>query len=518
MSLILKIFDTIYSLGFIVVLPVLLAAVGLVLGLGPGRSLRSGAATAAALFGVNLIVNRVGIELLSATQLIAEKYGLAPEVVNLQYSASSSLAFGSRVNAYVIPACLLLNLLLVLIGCCRTFDIDVWNLWHVSFIGALVESLTGSFLYGILSALIGFVFILIVADMSSSSVERATGVEGVTIANPFAMAYAPVAWGVNRLIDLIPGSDEKPLTFSVLARRYGVLGEPALWGAVIGAALGVIAGQDVYGVLQLAAVCAVALILIPTAGRLLVRGLSPITGALNDRVNARGRTKGRFSIGLSTALGMTDPTVIVVTLVLVPLALLFGTYLPGVRMLPVDDVAMLMYIVMAAVMLSRGRLVRSLVSGLVAAMVALWCGSGLAELFTQAARALDYDRYGQLGIVNTLADGASPLAWAEVQAAAFGTPGFALMILVLLVMLTVNRNRIAAEHKLCLVAMGQEVRPVAGDMRHWTSFLRENRRAAAHAEEKPVEKKKRAPRKKPAKAQEKTGSGEAPSAGGKKEE
>ena len=51
---------------------------------------------------------------------------------------SASVAYNTTVGAFIIPVCLAVNLVLLLLGCTRTINIDLWNYWHFAFIGAVI--------------------------------------------------------------------------------------------------------------------------------------------------------------------------------------------------------------------------------------------------------------------------------------------------------------------------------------------------------------------------------------------
>lgn len=80
--------------------------------------------------------------------------------------------------------------------------------------------------------------------------------------------------------------------------------------------------------------------------------------------------------------------------------------LPGNLVLPQGDVAMLLYLMIFVTAMSGGCLLRSLVTGLISAIVMLYSGTLLTYLFTAAAKAMDAATYGA-GEFNTLCNTAN---------------------------------------------------------------------------------------------------------------
>ena len=134
---------------------------------------------------------------------------------------------------------------------------------------------------------------------------------------------------------------------------------------------------------------------------------------------------------------------IVVTLMVAPIIMLMAGSIPGNRMMLQGDIVMLPYII-AVVMVCRGDLVRSLLAGVLASSLMLWCSSSLSELFTIAAVTANAPAYETLGTIANFSNGGNPLVWLAVQAGSYGFAGMALLVVAAVTLAVWNHNRITS--------------------------------------------------------------------------
>jgi len=67
----------------------------------------------------------------------------------------------------------------------KTIYIDMWNLWHLALMDALILSVTKSFLLEILSVILITIYNIKMADWTAPHVEIEGGLPGVTISPVF---------------------------------------------------------------------------------------------------------------------------------------------------------------------------------------------------------------------------------------------------------------------------------------------------------------------------------------------
>lgn len=440
MNWFLHIFEIFIRSGWLIITPTLLTLCGMAMGLRFWDSLRSGVRTAAAIFGLNLMVNSLGNSLSGVIADIALNHQLALEVTDAGWGASSAIASASQINAWIVPLYAAVNWVLLLSRCTRTLNLDLWNLWHVSFIGAMVERLTDSFAYGMVSAAAMGAMLLVLSDRCGWRMGRYCQLAGVSVANGYVSAAVPFALVAEHLMNFIPGRPRLVLDRS--PEPQSTLASPVAWSFAIGILLGVLAGRDGYGILQLAMTFGALAFLAPYLGQALSAAVLPVSEAVTGFSREKLGMKGNLYLGLTPTAALGNGTVIVVTLMVAPLITFLAGAIPGNRFLPQGDIVMLPYIIGLIVLICRGDLVRSLLAGVMVSSVMVWCSSSLAELFTLGAVTANAEAYEQLGTISNFSDGGNPLAWLAVQAGSYGFAGMALLVVAAITLVMWNRNRI----------------------------------------------------------------------------
>lgn len=446
------------DLGPSVVLPVLITVFGLILGLPFGKSFRAGVTIGIGFIGINLVIGLLGSQVAPAAAGMAEGIGVTLDVVDVGWPSSAAIAFGSSIGAMIIPLGLLVNVVLLLTGLTRTFDIDLWNYWHSALIGALVGAVTGSYLLGLLSAAVHLALILAMADLTAPIVQKYFQLPEISFPHGTSAPYGLLAIPLNRVFDAIPGLRRLDATPEAIQRRFGLFGETLVMGLVLGLLIGVLGygldspREDSLAILTLAISLAAAMFLLPRMVAILMEGLMPISEAARSFVQKRfpGRT---FYIGLDSAVAVGQPSVIATSLLLVPVTLLIAVVLApaGNRVLPLVDLATIPFIVAVMVPIFRGNIVRSVIGGGLLIGAGLFVATWIAPLFTQVAVDSGFALEEGQTTISSLVDGANPLTGVFVGAARLGLPGvlvlaaLCLAAVVAVRMAMVRRDRRAAE-------------------------------------------------------------------------
>ena len=440
------------DLGPSVVLPVLITVFGVILGLSVGKSFRAGVTIGIGFIGINLVIGLLGAQVAPAAAGMAEGVGVTLDVVDVGWPSSAAIAFGSSIGAMIIPLGLVVNVLLLMTGLTRTFDIDLWNYWHSALIGALVAAVTGNYLLGLLSAAVHLALILAMADLTAPIVQKYFQLPEISFPHGTSAPYGLLAIPLNRVFDAIPGLRRLDATPEAIQKRFGLFGETLMMGLVLGLLIGLLGygvdspREDSIAILTLAISLAAAMFLLPRMVAILMEGLMPISEAARAFVQKRfpGRT---FYIGLDSAIAVGQPSVIATSLLLVPVTLLIAVVLApaGNRVLPLVDLATIPFIVAVMVPIFRGNIVRSVIGGGVLIGAGLFVATWIAPLFTQVAVDSGFALEEGQATISSLVDGANPLTGLFVGAAQLGLPG--VLVLAILCMAGVAAVRVVMRRR-----------------------------------------------------------------------
>ena len=441
------ILNYIVDLGPQVMMPIIITIFGLVLGAKFGKALRAGLTVGVGFIGLNLVIGLLGGSLGPAAQEMVTRLGLNLTVIDVGWPAAAAIAFASRVGALIIPIGLVVNIVMLLTNTTQTLDIDIWDFWHFAFTGALVTGATGSIMYGIIAAVLNMIIIMVIADLTAPGIEKYIGLPGISLPHGFSGAFVPGALVVNKILDLIPGINKIEIDTETLQKRFGVFGEPLIIGTVIGIVIGIAAGYNLKGILVLGITLGGVLVLIPKMAAMLMEGLIPISDSAQEFVSKKFKNRGKIYIGLDSAVGIGHPTTLSVSLVLVPITIILAAILPGNRVLPFADLAVIPFSLVMLIPITKGNVFRTFIIGFINMAVGLLIATNLAPLHTQMAIDANFTMPPGATMISSICDGANPLSWLFTRLMSIPFIGVSILAVIALGMAVYNRQRIIKENR-----------------------------------------------------------------------
>lgn len=362
METLLSFFQGFINLGAAVMLPVVIAILGLFFGMKLGQAIKSGLFVGIGFQGLCLAV-----DLLTTTiQPVMDYYAQMDagyDVLEIGFAALGGAAWTVPFAVLAIPAIVIIDLILVRLKITKVLNVDIWNFMHFLVPGALAYALFGSALLGFCVTVALSVITLFFAQWAAPKWGEFYGLEGTTCTTlAFAAWVYPVSTGINRLIDHIPGLNKLDLDMDKLGSKLGVFGDPAVIGIVVGAFLGLLTRQSVSSLLTICMGVAAVMVLIPRMVGIMMEGLSPIGTAANAYMKKKIGEDADVYIGMDIALGLGDPCCITCTAIMIPLTIVMAFIIPDMRFFPLGILAEVCYLAPMCVLSSKGNVFRTLVS------------------------------------------------------------------------------------------------------------------------------------------------------------
>lgn len=438
--------DKIVGLGPTVVMPIVFTIIGLAFGIKFGKSLRSGLIIGVGFVGLNLVIGLLSDTLGPAAQEMVTRLGLQLTVIDVGWPAAAAIAFASKIGALIIPLGLAVNLIMLFTNTTQTVNIDIWNYWHFAFTGALVAGATGSTTYGLVAAALNMAIVMVIADLTAPGIEESLGLPGVSLPHGFSGAYVPIAIVVNKIIDAIPGVNKIDISVEGIEKKLGVFGEPILMGTILGLIIGVAAGYPVKETLQMGITLGAVLVLIPRMAKMLMEGLMPISEAAQEFIQKKSTNRGKLYIGLDSAVGVGHPATLAVSLILVPLTIVLAAIIPGNKVLPFADLAVIPFALVMLVPVTRGNVFRTFVIGLLIISFGLLIATNIAPLHTQMAIDANFKMPDGVAMISSICDGANPLSWIFTKISEFKLVGIIILAVITLGLALFNRRRILRQN------------------------------------------------------------------------
>ena len=387
------VFSYIIGLGAAVMMPIIFTILGVCIGIKFSKALKSGLCVGVGFVGLSVITALLVDSLSPALKDVVEIYGLQLQVFDMGWPAAASVAYNTLVGSFIIPVCLGVNLVLLLLGCTRTVNIDLWNYWHFAFIGAVCYFMTESIAWGFFAAIICYVITLVLADITAKKFQKFyPGMEGISIPQPFCQGFMPFAVVINKALDYVPGINKINIDSEGMKKKFGLFGDPLFLGIIIGIVIGCLACRNsqelvdkIPATLGLGIKMGAVMELIPRITALFIEGLKPIAEATKELIAKKFGEDKELYIGMSPALVIGHPTTLVVSLLLIPVTLILAVALPGNQFLPLASLAGMFYVFAMILPYTNGNVLRSFIIGLIMMAIGLYFVTFMAGDFTMAA-------------------------------------------------------------------------------------------------------------------------------------
>lgn len=403
------------DMGASSLLPISVIVLSICFGVKPGKALRSGLMIGAGFVGIGLMVDMMNSQLGTAAQEMSKRFGLNLSVVDLGWQGASSMAWASGFAAAAIPVAVLVNLFMLACRMTRTVNIDIWNIWHMAFTGAIVYAATESAAGALCGIVLHAALTYKLGDLWAVYVDEYFELTGLTVPHGTSAYMAPIACLVEVLIEKIPVLNQIHWSVEQLQEKIGVFAEPIVIGAVMGCGIGILAGYPCSEAFSLGVEMAAVMVFMPKIVKCIMEGLLPLSEQIKKILTKRFGY-GDFYIGLDPAVLLGDSQVVTAGLLFIPLTLLIAILVPGNRVLPFGDLATISFFIAIAVAVHRGNLFRTLISGSLIMYLTIWIADQMVPWVTELGKMTgtiegDY-------LASAMDQGGSPITYMVTQAVA----------------------------------------------------------------------------------------------------
>ncbi|MDR2131945.1 MAG: PTS sugar transporter subunit IIC [Clostridiales Family XIII bacterium] len=445
------------NLNASVIAIVLIAGLGRCFGLPASKALRAAFTVGAGLVGLGVMAELLESALAPAVRAIIENAGLTAERIDIGEPPFAAIVSASKIGAMILPLGAAVNLLMLATNTTRTINADIIGYRHFAYAGIMVQYASGSYPLGLAAAALNMAVVLIIADRMAPRLERCAGLRGLSMPHGFTAAFVPVAFVANKIVEYLPGLNRPKADMDAIQKRLGVFGEPAFIGFAFGLICALLAGigePETVSISEFAAdalanamLMSAAFALTPKLLAFLMEGVRPVAEAAEALARRRFKHRGVMHIGMDAVCALGHPLVLACTPILTLLSVFLAAILPGNRILPFAGLAIIPYVLAAVLPVTGGALFRSLIVGALTTAVMLYCGSGLADLFMQAAADAGAESYADYADGFASLRGSNPLVLLSVALSRLRGAGIAIMAAITLFLALENRGIIIEEAK-----------------------------------------------------------------------
>ena len=384
MDALLSVVQYFVDLGAAVMLPIVIFVIALALGSPVSKALKCGISIGIGFIGIGLVIGLMLTNLAPAAQAMSQNFGISMNIIDVGWPGSSPMTWASKIALVAIPVAIVVNLIMLALKLTRVVNIDIWNIWHFAFTGAIVNIATDSYMLGIAGVAIHAAFAYKLGDWFAPTANRYFSLEGIAMCHGTTGWFSPIAVFVDVVIDRIPGLREINLNPTNLQKRFGTICEPSIMGAAMGVIIGALAGYDLKGILTLAIQMAAVIVLMPVVVKYIMGGLLPVSEVARKKLQEKFQDS-EFFLGLDCALLLGDPVVVTASLLFIPITILIASVLPGNEILPFGDLPTIGFFIAMAVGVHGGNLFRTIITGSIVMVMTLWISNQMIGLHTMLA-------------------------------------------------------------------------------------------------------------------------------------
>lgn len=387
----------IIDMGAAVMLPIIIGIISLCIGVKPAKAIRAALMIGVGFIGMGIIVDMMNENMGPAAQAMAENLGVSLSIVEVGWPGMSGVTWGSIIATIAIPLAIVVNIIMFCTRLTKVINIDIWNVWHMAFTGAVAYAITGNIWIGILGVVVHAVIAYKLGDIWAPLMKDYFNLSGLTVPHGSSAYMAPVAAFVDFIIEHIPGVRKIEFSVAGIREKVGVWGEPVVIGAILGVIIGFLAGYDAQKALPLGIKMAAVMVLMPMMIKCIMNGLLPISDRAKYLMQKYSKSeKAReFFIGLDPAILLGDADVITAGILFIPITLLLAIIIPGNRILPFGDLATIGFFIAISVAVHKGNLFRTLISGTLIMAATIWITNQTVEWTTTLGQSVGVIADGQ---------------------------------------------------------------------------------------------------------------------------
>ncbi|MGB9779573.1 PTS galactitol transporter subunit IIC [Caldanaerobacter sp.] len=431
-----SIVQQILNYGPAMMMPIILFVLALIFRQSVGKSARAALVVGVAFIGISAVLGAVFGAIGPTVDAIAKEFGLSLQSLDVGWPLTAAITWGVAISAAIIPIAFIVNIILLLLNWTKTFDADVWNYWHWAFSAVMVYMWTKNIWLAYLVAIIVEIIILKLADWTAPLAQRYFNISGTSLPHTETVNWAPINLALEKLIfSRVPSLEKVKADPEGLVKKFGVFGEPIMLGFYVGILLGILGRQPVVDIFKTGIYLSALMLLQGRMIGILMEGLLPIANGISEYFARSTRFQNReIYIGIDAGpIGLANPTSIFVGYLMLPLVILFA-FIPGNKILPLADLAILPIFVMWAAAASRGNVIKTFLNGLVSVILVMYITNAFAVPLTDAAKAINYAIPAGVVLVSSLDAGGHILPFIvilPIVAFASGKPEMAIVPIII---------------------------------------------------------------------------------------
>lgn len=381
------IFTPLIQLGAPPLMLIILTLVSMLVGVKFTKALEGGIKLAIALTGIGAIIGILTSAFSSALTQFVESTGIALTITDVGWAPLATITWGSPYTLYFLLVMVVVNIVMLALKRTNTLDVDIFDIWHLSFVGLMCMFCGASLLVATLLVVFIGILKIINSDLMKPTFSDLLNVPDSNPMTTTHMNYMmnPLIMFFDRIFDKVFfWLDKYDFDAAKLNKKIGFWGSKFSIGIYLGIFVGLLANQGPKEIFALAFTAAVCLELFSMIGAWFIAAVEPLSQGIANFANKR--LKGRtLNIGLDWPFIAGRAEIWAAANILAPIMLIESLILPGNALLPLGGI-IAMGATPALLVVTRGKLLRMIIIGAIELPIFLWAGTLMADFVTATAK------------------------------------------------------------------------------------------------------------------------------------
>lgn len=382
------ILNPIINLGAAPLMLIVLTVAALLVGVKFSYALEGGIKMAIALTGIGAVMGLLTSALADPLNAFIETTGIELNIIDTGWAPLGTITWGHPLTLFFLFVLIVLNVILIFLNQTDTFDADIFNVWHLSFIGLFAMYVGANLFTATLLVLVIGVLKFRNADLMNPTFSDLLDAPPESPMTTTHMGYLinPIVMIFDKTFDKFFGwLDKYDFDASELNEKIGFWGSRFMIGIYLGIFIGMLGGISFQEILNLSFIAGATLELFAIIGQWFIEAVEPLSQGISDFTNKRlGGRELNISIDWPFVAGKSE--IWVVANILAPISLVLALILPGNRIMPSASIVALA-LSPALLVVTRGKVIRMIVIGVIILPLYLW-GATLAAPFVTETAAL----------------------------------------------------------------------------------------------------------------------------------
>ncbi|PJI09045.1 MULTISPECIES: PTS galactitol transporter subunit IIC [Clostridium] len=381
------IFKPLINLGAAPMMFIVLSVLAILMRVKVSKAIEGGLKLAIALTAIGQIISLLTTNFSDALQAFVKSTGINLSITDLGWAPVATITWGSMYTLFFLFILVIVNVIMLVLNKTNTLDVDIFDVWHPAFCGILIMFYCNNLLVATIFVVFLGILKIINSDLMKPTFNDLLDMPETNPTTTTHLNYMmnPIIMVFDKLIDkFLPFLDKYDFDAAQLNNKIGFWGSKFAIGAYLGVFVGVLGHQSVIKIFTLAFIGATCLELFSVIGSWFIAAVEPLSQGITNFLSTRLKGR-RFNIGIDWPFVAGRAEIWAVANIMAPILLIVSLFLPGNKLLPLGGI-IAMGITPALLVVTRGKMIRMIIIGILEIPIFLWAGTAIAPCVTNLAK------------------------------------------------------------------------------------------------------------------------------------